>query len=72
MYNPNDALQNYLFPGLQLVFETLNLINQPIKLIVPKAVKTKIRKSYHKTSIINNPPLPSIVPVHMLPRDLNG
>ena len=37
MYIQNDDTQNYPFRRIKLVVETLNLINQPIK--VPKVVK---------------------------------
>ena len=41
MYIPNNDTQNYLFYTLKLVVETLNLMNQPIKIQikVPKVDK---------------------------------
>ena len=51
MYIPNGDKQNYPFCRLQLVVETLNLINQPIKIRQksPRLLSLRIIKCYFKT-----------------------
>ena len=62
---PNDDTQNYPFCRVELVVETfgwtLNLINQPIEIQVPKCFKLTNKKTLLKTlgtSLINRPMSP--------------
>ncbi len=54
MQIPNDDSQNYSFYSVKLVVETLNLLNQPIKIPKsPKMLGQRIKKVNIKLVIVN-------------------